>query len=79
MATSANNREEKSPALAEDLGISPRWARHADLERMYGLSRTTYWRLAKEGKIRAARVGRAVLVDCTSVEAYLDKLANDFE
>jgi excisionase family DNA binding protein len=79
MATSANNREEKLRATAEELGISPRWARHADLEKMYGLSRTTYWRLAKEGKIRAARVGRAVLVDCASVEAYLDGLANDFE
>jgi excisionase family DNA binding protein len=79
MATSANNPEEKAPAAAEDLSVSPRWARHADLERMYGLSRTTYWRLAKEGKIRAARVGRAVLVDCTSVEAYLEGLADDFE
>ena len=79
METSENNREEKVPATAEDLGVSPRWARHADLERIYGLSRTTYWRLAKENKIRAARVGRAVLVDCASVEAYLEGLANDFE
>jgi excisionase family DNA binding protein len=66
-------------ATTDDVSISPRWASYTDAEKLYGLSRTTYWRLAKEGKIRAARVGRAVRVDCASIEDYLKRLADDFE
>ena len=60
-------------------GITPRWARPAQIERLYGISRTTLWRISKERKIRTAHVGRAVLADCASIEAYLEGLANDFE
>jgi len=59
--------------------ITPRWARPSEIERLYGISRTTLWRISKERKIRTAHVGRAVLVDCASVEAYLEGLADDFE
>jgi excisionase family DNA binding protein len=55
-----------------------RWASYAEAERLFGLSRTTLWRLAKEKKIRAARIGRAVRVEVGSVEAYLSGLADDF-
>ena len=55
-----------------------RWVSYAEAERLFGLSRTTFWRLAKEKKIRAARIGRAVRVECASVEAYLEQLADDF-
>ena len=60
-----------------DAAEAARWASYAEAGRLFGLSRTTLWRLAKE-KIRAAHVGRAVRVECASVEAYLEQLADDF-
>jgi excisionase family DNA binding protein len=75
--TSANEESivtEKKAAAAE----ATRWVSYAEAERLFGLSRTTFWRLAKEKKIRAARIGRAVRVECASVEAYLEHLADDF-
>ncbi len=49
----------------------PRWASYAEAQRLYGLSRWTLWTLLKGGHIRAARVGRRVLIDCASVDDYL--------
>jgi excisionase family DNA binding protein len=59
--------------------VCPRWVSYSKAERLYGLSRTTLWRLAKTGDIRAARIGRAVRLDCRSLEGYLRKRAADFE
>lgn len=56
----------------------PRWASYAEVERLYGVSRTTAWRLLKAGEIRAARVGRSVYLDCRSVEEYLEAQVRDF-
>lgn len=56
----------------------PRWASYAEIERIYGISRTTAWRLLKSGEIRAARIGRSVRVDCGSVEDYLERKAGGF-
>jgi hypothetical protein len=72
-------RGEKVTVTTDKDGISPRWARPAETERLYGISRTTLWRISKERKIRTVHIGRAVLVDLASLEAYLEGLANDFE
>jgi hypothetical protein len=72
-------RGEKLTGTTDKDGITPRWARPAEIEHLYAISRTTLWRISKERKIRTAHVGRAVLVECASVEAYLEGLANDFE
>ncbi|NKE47032.1 helix-turn-helix domain-containing protein [Roseomonas frigidaquae] len=38
---------------------------------LFGLSRSTLYRLAAEGKVRLLKVGRATLVDAASVRAFL--------
>lgn len=63
----------------EEQATRPVWASYADAEDMYGLSRTTLWRLLKSGEIRGARVGRSVRIECQSVESYLERQAADFE
>ena len=63
----------------EEIATSPRWASYTDAERLYGLSRWTLWRLLKDDRIRAARIGRAVRLDCASIEAYLERRAENFE
>lgn len=54
---------------------SPRWATYPDAKTLYGLSRYTFWRLARDGHIKIARVGGRTLVECASVEEYLNELA----
>jgi excisionase family DNA binding protein len=58
---------------------SPRWAAYEESGRLYGLSRWTLWRLARDGRIRAARIGRATRLECASIERYLAERAEDFE
>lgn len=58
--------------------LAPRWATYAEIERLYGISRTRAWRLLKAGKIRAARDGRTVFINCSSVEDYLEKHTAEF-
>jgi excisionase family DNA binding protein len=57
----------------------PHWASYEEAGRLYGLSRWTLWRLARDGHIRAARVGRATRLDCSSIERHLADLARDFD
>ena len=56
----------------------PIWASYGEVEKRYGISRTTAWRLLRRGHIRAARVGRSVRLDCRSIEQYLERQAADF-
>lgn len=63
----------------EETVTRPIWGSYADIEDIYGLSRTTTWRLLKAGEIRAARVGRSVRIDCRSIEDYLERRADNFE
>ena len=48
--------------LAVPMPKAPAWC---------GLSRTRLYRLAGEGKIRLIKAGKATLVDCASVKAFL--------
>jgi excisionase family DNA binding protein len=56
----------------------PIWGSYADAERMFGLSRWTFFRLAKGGHIRAARIGGATRLDLASVEAFLEERADEY-
>jgi len=58
--------------------VAPRWASYEEAGKLYGLSRWTLWRLARDGRIRAARIGRATRLDCDSIERYLAERAEDF-
>jgi excisionase family DNA binding protein len=56
----------------------PRWGTYADAERMCGLSRWTLWRLARDGKIRAARIGSTTRLDLGSIETFLEERAEEY-
>ena len=55
-----------APVVAE-----PRYVSYALAERMFGLSRTTLWRLLKAGEIEGVRVGRALRLSVVSIEEFL--------
>lgn len=57
----------------------PRWASYERAGKLYCLSRWTLWRLARDGHIRAARIGRATRLDCASIERYLAERAESFD
>ena len=46
---------------------------YAEVERLYGVSRTTAWRAIRNGHLRAARVGRAVRIDRKSLDAFMQE------
>lgn len=57
--------------------IEPLWISTTVATRLYGLSRTTLWRLAKSGEIKTARIGRAVRLHRASLEEYLERATED--
>lgn len=59
--------------------IEPTWLTYEEAGRLVGLGRTTLWRLARNGDIKIARVGRAVRIERQSIEKYLRLQAQDFE
>ncbi len=50
---------------------APPWLTYAQVERLYGLSRTTAWRAIRDGRLQAARVGRAVRISRDSLDAFM--------
>jgi excisionase family DNA binding protein len=63
--------------MATDETSAPRWAGYRDVEKLYGLSRWTILRLWRDDQIRITRVGRRTLVDCASVEEFLERRATE--
>jgi len=57
--------------------IQPTWITYEEAQRLVGLGRTTLWRLAGAGEIRTARVGRAVRINVESLEAYMQRAAEE--
>jgi excisionase family DNA binding protein len=49
------------------------WVTYKQAEELSGLSRTTLWKLLSAGKIKAARVGRAVRINRRSLDEYLER------
>ncbi len=56
-----------TPEFAECKYVS-----YAVAERMFGLSRTTLWRLLKAGEIEGVRVGRTLRLSVASIEEFLE-------
>ena len=50
-----------------------RYVSYAGAERIFGLSRTTCWRLLKAGEIEGVRVGRPLRLNVASIEAFLER------
>ncbi len=47
------------------------YLRYADVERLYGLSRTTAWRAIRDGHLEAVRVGRSVRISRESLDRFM--------
>jgi excisionase family DNA binding protein len=60
--------------------LERQWLSYREAEMLTGLSRTTLWRLiVKEGSVKHARIGRAVRISRSSLEAYMDGAAADLD
>lgn len=55
----------------------PEWISYREAQRLVGLGRTTLWRLVSSGEVEAARVGRAVRINRTSLTAFMERSAAD--
>jgi excisionase family DNA binding protein len=53
------------------------WVDYKQAQLLTSLGRTTLWRLVSSGEIEAARVGRAVRINRTSLNAYMKRLAQE--
>ncbi len=62
-------------AKAERVEPAP-YLTYAEVQRLYGLSRSTAWRAIKDGHLRAARVGRAVRINRESLDAFMRERTN---
>ena len=59
--------------------LEPLWVTYDEARRLFGLSRTTLWRLLRQDRIRGARVGRSVRLETQSIQNYLQKQAENFD
>jgi len=64
-------RRGKEPSLPSELRRE--WLSYREAEGLTGLSRTTLWKLVGGGKVKAAKVGRAVRIDRRSLENLLQQ------
>jgi excisionase family DNA binding protein len=55
--------------------VTREWVTYRQAEELSGLSRTTLWRLVSAGEVEAAKVGRAVRINCKSLDAYMRRSA----
>lgn len=49
----------------------PLYLSYKDCERIYGISRTTLWRLLRRGEIEGVKVGSAVRLSRLSLDRYM--------
>lgn len=53
------------------------WLSYKEAEQLVGLSRSTLWRLARDGKIRVRKVGRAARISRESLDVYMGRRRDD--
>jgi excisionase family DNA binding protein len=51
--------------------VTPQWLRFPEAERYSGLGRTTLTKLIGAGEIEAAKIGKSLRINRTSLEAYM--------
>jgi excisionase family DNA binding protein len=56
--------------------VQPEWLRYPEAEKYSGLGRSTLWKLVKEDRIRAARIGKAVRLSRQSIDRYMEEQSN---
>jgi excisionase family DNA binding protein len=77
---SVNHRSRKVYVVSEDdkkIAVTPAWLNYKQSEAYSGLSRTTLWQLINARKIKAARVGRAVRIERTSLQRFMEQSTED--
>jgi excisionase family DNA binding protein len=52
--------------------IKPKYLRYAAAEEYTGLGRTTLTKLVRDGEVRTAKLGKAVLINRESIDEYLE-------
>ena len=55
--------------------VQPEWLRYLEAERYSGLGRSTLWKLVKNNRIRAAKIGKAVRISRHSLDEYMEQQA----
>jgi excisionase family DNA binding protein len=63
----------------DKIAITPAWLSYKQSEAYSGLSRTTLWQLTRARKVRVARIGRAVRLERASLQAFMERSADDSE
>ncbi len=53
--------------------VTPQWLRFAAAESYSGLGRSTLTRLIEAGDIKAAKVGKSVRINRTSIDEYMER------
>ena len=53
--------------------VRPEWFRYAAAEEYTGLGRTTLTKLGRDGEVRTARLGNAVLINRESLDEYMER------
>lgn len=52
--------------------VQREWLRASDASKLFGLGRTTLWKLASTGQIRTAKVGKAVRYSRASLQTLME-------
>ncbi len=53
--------------------IEPKWLRFPEAERYSGLGRSTLTKLINTGEIKAAKVGKGVRINKSSIDSYMEQ------
>ncbi len=56
-----------------EVAVTREWMTYRQAEELSGLSRTTLWRLVRADEVEAAKVGRAVRISRSSLDAYMKR------
>ena len=52
--------------------VGKEWLTYSEAQEYAGLGRTTLWSLVSSGKVKAARVGRALRISRRSLEEFME-------
>lgn len=69
--------ERMQEQVGTETEVRSEWLTYRESEVYAGLSRTTLWRLVKSGRIRVARIGKAVRIQRSSLEEFLRRSADE--
>jgi excisionase family DNA binding protein len=57
---------------AADQQVEAEWLRYSEAEKYAGLGRSTLFSLVQSGRIRGAKVGKAVRLSRRSIDSYME-------